>query len=644
MNVAIIESAPPAVLALPPPTDALPLDVLPTAAPPTQLPPGLALGPWIFTPAFLTLTVIEPKPGFNPRKFFEAIPLAELAESIKVQGVVQPIVVRPQPRTDETSPQRYWIIAGERRWRASQLAGRGFIACMIVECTEREAYAIAAAENVGRVDLSPGEEALDARRLMRAHNGDAAQAARQLGWGDDKFEKRLLLSQATEAVLLALAEKKIELGHAELLSPLPEITQNGTLEDVLKYQPTVAQLREKIAQFSLDLATACFDRTECQTCPHNTTRQSSLFEQHIGEGRCTNRPCFANKTQEHVGAQRKALNDEYNVIHLDTERQPGSWQLVSAEEVGEKQFEEGCRGCANFGCLLGARLLTASQTTANVCFNLSCREQKIEAYQASLRPKTTPDQNKAKRTGSSTQPAAGAKRKAAGNGAGATRNDSVPGAGAADGADTEATAVDIKDQPTRVRERIHEIQRRAAAVEIARNAKMVQVYAILALVTELRLHHGDKDEGNPLTQRGITSCLGREGRGMAIAQLYALEEAVLQQITAELAGRIAEFNPSGTSFIDPAYLGGAQASLRVLNVDLAQHFTLDAAFLSLHTKSGMRALLTQSGFTVDYASKHKPGAFNQLMKEKNPDIVSAVMASGFSFQGFVPHTLVPPAQ
>lgn len=391
------------------------------------------------------------KKDFNPRIYFGAKALAELADSIRLIGVVESIAVRER----EDMPGHYWIIAGERRWRAGKMVGLTMMPCRIFQVTEDEAYDIASAENGPREDLSPGEEALEARRMMMRHR-DRGEARRHLGWSQEKLDARLLLTQASEAVLEALAERRIQLGHAELLSPLPPATQDGTLEEVLKRGVPVEELRKRLAAFSLDLGTACFDKSGCQQCPHNTTRQASLFDQNIGEGRCTNRPCFHQKTVQHLEEMRPALRDRFNTVALDTERDANTWTVLLKRDVGHSQFEVGCAQCANFGCVLSSRPGQAGKVTEDVCFDLTCHQQKVEANRAPTPAGATADADKA--VGVSDRKSASARPTAA--------TPKRPGA---------------TETPRAVRDKCHSIQRRAAAAEVQATPKVAQVYAVLAL-------------------------------------------------------------------------------------------------------------------------------------------------------------------
>ena len=112
---------------------------------------------------------------YQPRKHFDEEALQELADSIKEQGIIEPIVVRPLPN------KTYEIIAGERRWRAAQLAGLDTVPCLIRECSDRAAAALTVIENVQRKDLNPIEEAESYQRLIQEFGYSHDEVAKALG-------------------------------------------------------------------------------------------------------------------------------------------------------------------------------------------------------------------------------------------------------------------------------------------------------------------------------------------------------------------------------------------------------------------------------------------------------------------------------
>ena len=155
------------------------------------------------------------KPGkFQPRREFEPTALAELAESIRHQGVVQPIVVRPI----ETG--QWEIIAGERRWRASQMAGLDRIPALVRDVGDEATVAMALIENIQRENLNPVEEAEALRRLQVDFSLSQQQVAERVGKSRSVIANLLRLLSLEPAVRVLLETREIDTGHGKVLLAL----------------------------------------------------------------------------------------------------------------------------------------------------------------------------------------------------------------------------------------------------------------------------------------------------------------------------------------------------------------------------------------------------------------------------------------
>ena len=148
---------------------------------------------------------------FQPRVHFEPQALQELADSIRMQGVIQPIVVRP------TGTGSYELIAGERRWRASQLAGLDTIPAVVRELDDQTAAAISLIENIQREDLNPLEESRALQRLIDEFTMTHQEVADSVGRSRTAVTNLLRLRELNEDVKTLVDEKRIEMGHARAL-------------------------------------------------------------------------------------------------------------------------------------------------------------------------------------------------------------------------------------------------------------------------------------------------------------------------------------------------------------------------------------------------------------------------------------------
>ena len=160
---------------------------------------------------------------YQPRVDMRQDTLEDLAASIKAQGVVQPIVVRPIASSG--GEKRYEIIAGERRWRAAQLAGLGEVPAVVREIPDEAAIAMALIENIQRENLNPLEEARALDRLIREFGLTHAEAAEAVGRSRASVSNLLRLQDLSEKVKPMLEDRKLEMGHARALLSIQSPTQ-----------------------------------------------------------------------------------------------------------------------------------------------------------------------------------------------------------------------------------------------------------------------------------------------------------------------------------------------------------------------------------------------------------------------------------
>ena len=172
---------------------------------------------------------------YQPRRDMHPEALEELAESIKAQGVMQPIIVRP------ISADKYEIIAGERRWRATQLAGLDTIPVLIREVPDEAAIAMALIENIQREDLNAMEEAFALSRLQQEFELTHQQVAEAVGKSRTTVTNLLRLMSLREDVQRLLEHGDIEMGHAKALLGLPSEQQSGTANNVVSKGLSVRQ-------------------------------------------------------------------------------------------------------------------------------------------------------------------------------------------------------------------------------------------------------------------------------------------------------------------------------------------------------------------------------------------------------------------
>ena len=182
----------------------------------------------------LPLDVIRPG-RYQPRSVFDEEKLAELADSIRAQGVVQPIVVRP------VGDQDYELIAGERRWRAAQLAGLDEIPAVVRDVADEASVAMALIENIQREDLNPLEEATALRRLIDDFQMTHQAAAEAVGRSRAAVSNLLRLLDLMQEVKDMVDMRRIEMGHARALLSLEDRLQVQAAREVVRKQLSVRE-------------------------------------------------------------------------------------------------------------------------------------------------------------------------------------------------------------------------------------------------------------------------------------------------------------------------------------------------------------------------------------------------------------------
>ena len=180
---------------------------------------------------------------YQPRRDMDPQALEELAQSIKAQGVMQPIVVRPIDKG------RYEIIAGERRWRASQQAGLDTIPAMVREVPDEAAIAMALIENIQREDLNPIEEAAALQRLQQEFQLTQQQVADAVGKSRVTVANLLRLIALPDEIKTLLSHGDLEMGHARALLGLPENRQVEGARHVVARGLTVRQTEALVRQW-----------------------------------------------------------------------------------------------------------------------------------------------------------------------------------------------------------------------------------------------------------------------------------------------------------------------------------------------------------------------------------------------------------
>ena len=193
------------------------------------------------------LAIEQLRPGkYQPRSHMDAEALKELTESIKSQGVIQPILVRPAGATAANEP--YEIIAGERRWRAARMAGLHTVPVVIRDIPDSQALAVALIENIQREDLNPLEQAIGIQRLTNEFGLTHQSAAEALGRSRTAITNLLRLLELTPPVRELLAQGKLDMGHARALLALPALRQVALANEIVVKGYSVREVEKRVGE------------------------------------------------------------------------------------------------------------------------------------------------------------------------------------------------------------------------------------------------------------------------------------------------------------------------------------------------------------------------------------------------------------
>lgn len=315
----------------------------------------------------------------NPRKFFNETALQELSESIRQQGLLQPITVRTIADTD-----RYEIVFGERRYRASVIAGMEEIPVIVQELTDDEAEDIAIAENLQREDITPMEEANAYKRLIDAQRYDVATLAVRFGKSESYIYTRLRFTTLIPEIAGLLDKEEITVSVAAEICKYDEDIQREVYSKHLENENgyncwrglKATEVAKRIKDnYTTALAQYKFDLSACSICRHNTNTQR-LFVDNGDCGSCMNKACLCEKNKlflvgravstiqqqpdiqlcaSEYGSNKEAvqmLRDAgYEVEQIDyvkpfprSPKQPDKEQFSNAEtyEEAKQQYESEC--------------------------------------------------------------------------------------------------------------------------------------------------------------------------------------------------------------------------------------------------------------------------------------------------------------
>ncbi len=240
------------------------------------------------------LKLEEIHPSDNYRKTMDKAKLAELTDSIKEHGVLQPITVR-------RNAKGYEIVYGERRWRAAKAAGLETIPSIVRTLTDDQALEMAVVENDQREDPNPMDQATGYKLLLDRGRHNVETLMAKLDKSRDYVEGRLRLLRLPKEVQDRLRDGTIPVSHGLVLTRLKNDGDMKKLaKEIIDEDMTLGDVKRSLGEYSTEMAKAVFDTAACASCPARSRAQVALFPDAKQEGdRCMDRSCFFAKTREH---------------------------------------------------------------------------------------------------------------------------------------------------------------------------------------------------------------------------------------------------------------------------------------------------------------------------------------------------------
>ncbi len=209
-----------------------------------RTPPDGGAAPGATNAAIVELPLDELSTGsYQPRGEFPEDTLTELADSIREQGILQPLIVRPRAATDGA---RYEIVAGERRWRAARQAGLRTVPVLVRELDDQAALAVALIENLQREDLNPLDQARSLARLVSEFELTHEQAAKAVGRSRASVSNMLRLLGLHDDVKAMLSDGRLQMGHARALLPLDANSQVAVARSCSRKGLSVRQVEDRV--------------------------------------------------------------------------------------------------------------------------------------------------------------------------------------------------------------------------------------------------------------------------------------------------------------------------------------------------------------------------------------------------------------
>ncbi|ABL01408.1 PRTRC system ParB family protein [Pelobacter propionicus] len=541
--------------------------------------------------------------GNNPRQFFCPTAMEELIASVRQKGVIQPICL------NVLEGGKYQIIAGERRYRAALevYGAEGTIPAIVTSVDSSEADSMALIENAIRENMSPTEEAVAAGKMLAKNNNNRDETAAELGWHVSKLNRRLALLNLVAEAMTALNERRIMLGHAELLAAVPQDKQTKALETITAMKMPVQQVKELLAKASTAFESAIFDTARCASCQYNSEQQSALFTEAIESGRCTNQSCYDTKTRVRIEEIRDEVSQEVQTVKVIEIGDTSTTVCLTKDGglgVGAEQFDA-CLACSKFGATVSAIPGEEGKIERSVCFDSDCHRKMVAERVKSEKA----NQSSSKENEGQTTPV--------------TETETAPASATskAKGTGTQKKASDLS-------ERVKEYRRKQVWEPAVKRELVSQQDKARAFVLDLLL---SGDAGKP-DHMILVKLFGKITGGDY--PVSAKEEGYPEKpygLDSDQQSKL--FAAAGVSAVGAIAEKRLKKLLGFLETDLGKYWKINQDFLSLLTKSEIESVCKNVG--IDAVIKD----FAKVIGGKKEEAIKTILNAEFDFEGAVPSML-----
>jgi ParB family chromosome partitioning protein len=565
------------------------------------------------------LSLIRRNPNIDPRKGRNKSRYESMKASVRSEGVLQPILVRPVTGADVP----YEVVFGNTRYDLSCDVGLTDIPAVIREMSDVDARKAAAIENLQRADLTPVEEAYHAVVMLTDNNNDYAEVCRVLGWSRTKLESRVLLSKCCDEVAEALLQGEIKLGHAELLAPMSEEDQRVICGRVVERGMSVVQTRDRLMEMTSAIATARFDTSECQGCMHNSAQYTDLFAASLGDAKCQNRTCWEQKTSQLIEVRKIEAEKEFGMVHTDMTLPEDGYVLLEESGingVGTDQFAA-CTSCTTYGAVVSTRAGQEGRIIGGHCFNKTCHAQHNASYQALIASATAaPVQNLGVVQG--IQP---------------HNPDSI---GAKSRSASKSTSAKPQEVKKAIKRSAFNLYSQMAAQAIQANPSFVLAISIVSLYLDMRSDLPAELATRMQNVAGIPSSLHGHNRADVEAQLALRPIEELQSFLTQMAA-CTVFRRDGSELFQKSVPGAQSlAFIKSAGMDPVDHFKMTEEYMNSLTKAGLIADCKVSGFAAAYDAVKGEKEFTKLANGKVDVLIKAVLTfEEFSWDGYLPEAM-----